>query len=89
MGIEPTTSSLGSWHSTAELPPLGEKLATKLRRFNCGNKSLATAQYNTKRHALDAELPGLDISSDGLLFPGFQTNKQTPAERFTPHPAVP
>jgi hypothetical protein len=26
MGLEPTTSSLGSWHSTAELRPLRETM---------------------------------------------------------------
>ena len=27
-GVEPATSSLGSWHSTAELRPLGSKSRT-------------------------------------------------------------
>ena len=30
-GIEPATSSLGSWHSTAELPPRSGLLAAALR----------------------------------------------------------
>jgi hypothetical protein len=30
-GIEPATSSLGSWHSTAELPPHVEGTATSLK----------------------------------------------------------
>ena len=37
MGLEPTTSSLGSWHSTTELLPLGvqnEPLVFKLLKIS-------------------------------------------------------
>ena len=34
MGVEPTTSSLGSWHSTTELRPQNATINDRLSRFD-------------------------------------------------------
>jgi hypothetical protein len=68
-GIEPVTSSLGSWRSTAELLPLAESkqsLALDDDRNNCGRRGSARLEQPTSRSESKVQFPAVLIRQMAL-----------------------
>ena len=53
MGLEPTTSSLGSWHSTTELLPLAHTGHPKITRLLLSRVNVADREINYSNPASD------------------------------------
>ena len=71
-GLEPATSSLGSWHSTTELLPpcVGFYLTTRQELNRCRTKFKPSIPYSRTR--ADRKMDG-KVESDTLLKPGLGT----------------